>query len=140
MKDWQTYCLRWHYSAVIVPLTLWSIHLSLPMIDLKKLVLGDFRGHWLRIWSQNLRWRIQYGGPKFEKSHESNAWCKSHENVYLGILGVADYESVVRFQKYKMVDLIRQLESEKQSWSSIKAVHRYFWSHWLQIPSDTTKI
>jgi len=49
---------------------------------------------------QNSKWRIQYGGRKFWKIYNS------YENRYIEVLKVADYESVVRFAKFKMADII----------------------------------
>ena len=49
---------------------------------------------------RNSKWRIQYGRSEFKKR------CKSYENVYLGVLGLTDYESVIRFPKFKMTNPI----------------------------------
>lgn len=48
----------------------------------------------------NLKWRIQYGGKYYLKSLHSPEIC------YSGVVGVADYESDVRFFRFNMADPI----------------------------------
>ena len=47
---------------------------------------------------QNSKWRIQYGGRNGKKL------AYKRYNLYIWVFGVADYESEVRFSKFKMVD------------------------------------
>ena len=50
---------------------------------------------------QNLKWRIQNGGYISANSQ----FCRNcAETLYMGVFGVANYESGVRIVKFKMED------------------------------------
>ena len=79
----------------------------------QNLLYGYFLGCWLRFWSQNLKiqnlvselqnskWRIQNGGYI---SENSQFFRNCVETPCMGVFGVADYESGVRIEKFKMED------------------------------------
>ena len=79
----------------------------------QNLLYGYFLGRWLRFWSQNWKiqnlvselqnskWRIQNGGYV---SANSQFFRNCAETWYMGVFGVADYESGVRIVKFKMED------------------------------------
>ena len=77
------------------------------------MLYGYFLGRWLRFWSQNWKienlvselqnskWRIQNGSYI---SANSQFFRDCAETWYMGVFGVADYESGVRIVKFKMED------------------------------------
>ena len=81
----------------------------------QNLLYGYFLGRWLRFWSQNWKiqnlvselqnskWRIQNGGYI---SANSQFFRNCAETWYMGIFGVADYESGVRIVKFKMAVML----------------------------------
>ena len=58
---------------------------------------------------RNTKWRIQYGGQNLRKS------VYKRYNLYIWVFGVADYESGVRFSKFKMADSICRTKFKKIS-------------------------
>ena len=76
--------------------------------SLWKCISRGFWGRWLYICCQifkiqndksNMAEKILINLPFFSKIDANH-----HENVYLGVFGVADYEFVVRFSKFKMAN------------------------------------
>ena len=58
---------------------------------------------------RNTKWRIQYGGQNLKKL------AYKRYNLYVWLYGIADYESEVRFSKYKMADSIWRTKFKKIS-------------------------
>ena len=56
---------------------------------------------------QDLKWRIQYGGRLIDN------FINSSDTSYSGVFGVADYESEIRFSKFKIVDPIWWMPNRK---------------------------
>ena len=48
----------------------------------------------------NTKWQIQYSGQNFKKL------AYKRYNLYIWVFGVSDYESEVRFSKFKIADSI----------------------------------
>ena len=82
---------------------------------------------------QNSKWRIQNGGYI---SANSQFFRNCAETWYMGVFGVADYESGVRIVKFKMADpRWRLCDSNVEFFEQFAQNTLYggFWSRRLQI-------
>ena len=61
----------------------------------------------LKLDFENSKWRIQYGGRQIE------SFINFYDTLYLVVFGDADYESEIRFSKFKMADPIWRTSNRK---------------------------
>ena len=59
------------------------------------------------LYFQNLKWWIQYGG------HQIENFINFSDTLYLGVFGVTDYESEMRFSNFKIADPIWRTSNRK---------------------------
>ena len=74
---------------------------------------------------RNSKWWIQYGRKKFRKI------SYFYKNLYIGVFEDADYESAVRFWKFKMAVLIFRSTIKKKKIIYIKSHQKFVYSGFL---------
>ena len=81
----------------------------------------------LKLDFENSKWRIQYGGRQMKNFNNFP------DIVYSRIFGVADYESEIRFWKFKMADPIWRTSNKIFQQFFGYSVLENFYGRWLRI-------